>query len=136
MPNEPNEKAPVQPETRFERVGTENAHVDMVHPEADGFKEKVTPIKPDNGVFFFKCACGGIHLRHAGYAKVMVPFIKAGGKKEVAMQEERVMVCVACKNCYIWNGEQMYDVTESIDLKAWEKSEVELNKATGPGGEC
>lgn len=107
-----------------------------VHPEAEGFREKVTPKKPNEDVFFFKCKCGGIHLRHAGYAKVMVPFIKAGGKKEVAMQEERVMVCVACKKCYIWNGEQMYDVTDKIDLKAWEKTEREAHKATGPGGDC
>jgi len=24
----------------------------------------------------------------------------------------------------------------TLDLKAWEKSEKELDKATGPGGEC
>ncbi len=106
------------------------------HPDAEGFKEKVTPKKPDENMFFFKCSCSGIHYRHAGYVKTLIPFIKPGGVKEVVADSRQVMVCVACKNCYVWAGEQMYDVTEQIDLNAWEKAEVELNAATGPGGEC
>lgn len=35
-----------------------------------------------------------------------------------------------------WINEQMYDVTDQIDLKAWEKTEKEAQAATGPGGQC
>ena len=108
-----------------------------VHPEADGFREKCTPKKPDEGLFFFKCAgCGGIHYRHAGYVEVFIPFLKAGGAKEMVKDQRHVMVCVGCRRSYVWAGEQMYEVTDRIDLNAWEKSEVELHKATGPGGDC
>ena len=115
---------------------TTAASMDMVHPANEGFREKVTPKKPGRDIFFFKCSCGGLHMRHAGYLNIMVPWLKPGGLKEVAMREERVMVCVACKKCHIWDGEQMYDVTDKIDLKAWEKTEREAYKATGPGGDC
>ncbi len=106
------------------------------HPDAEGFKEKVTPKKPDDDLFLFTCACGGIHYRHAGYVKALIPFIEQGGQKKIVTDNHQVLVCVACKNCYVWAGSQMYDVTDRIDLKAWEKAEVELQAATGPGGEC
>ena len=108
----------------------------QVHPQADGFREKSTPKKPDDGLFFFKCECGGIHYRHAGYVEVFIPFLKAGGSKELVKDQRHVMVCVKCRRSYIWAGEQMYEVTDQIDLAAWEKTEVEMQKATGPGGDC
>jgi len=52
------------------------------------------------------------------------------------MSPQQVMVCVKCKHSYIWVSEQMYDVTEHVDLNAWEKTEKEAHKATGPGGQC
>ncbi len=106
------------------------------HPNGPGFKEKVTPKEPGEELFMFTCACGGIHYRHAGYVKTLIPFIEQGGAKKIVTDNLQVMVCVACKNCYVWTGQQMYDVTKRIDLKAWEKAEVELDAATGPGGEC
>ena len=30
----------------------------------------------------------------------------------------------------------MYDITDRIDLEAWEELEREMEKCTGPGGEC
>lgn len=29
-----------------------------------------------------------------------------------------------------------YDVTDKIDMDAWDKAERELHRATGPGGQC
>ena len=108
---------------------------DIVHPDKDGFKERVTAKKPED-INMFKCKCGKVHFRHAGYIQTMVPFMRAGSDKRIALTEERVMICVSCKKSYIWVNEQMYDVTSHIDLEAWEDFEVEAQKVTGPGGEC
>jgi len=108
----------------------------LVHPDAEGFVERVTPKKPPENVHFFKCTCGSIHYRHAGYVKTMDPFMRSGGEKRVHVADRQVMVCVNCKNAYIWENEQMYDITDQIDLKAWERTEKEAQAATGPGGQC
>jgi len=111
--------------------------MDLVHPGNEGFVERVTPKKPDESIFLFKCKnCGKTHFRHAGYVMTMLPFMRSGGEKRVNLEEMRVMVCVSCKNCFVWINEQMYDITDQIDLQAWEKTEKEAHKATGPGGEC
>ena len=109
---------------------------DLVHPSAEGFVERVTPKKPDETVFFFKCKCGHGHFRHAGYVQTMLPFLRAGGEKRVGVDDYRVMVCVKCRKSYIWLNEQMYDVTEHVDMEAWEAFEKVAHKATGPGGQC
>lgn len=110
---------------------------DLVHPENEGFVERVTPKQPDETIFFFKCKkCQGTHFRHAGYMQNLSPFMRAGGEKRVSMESLPVKVCVSCKSCFVWINEQMYDVTDQIDLKAWEKLEREMHKATGPGGDC
>ena len=115
---------------------SENTSNELVHPANEGFKERVSPKKTDDTIFFFKCKCGGHHFRHAGYMEVMLPFMRAGGEKRVGMDQTAVKVCVACRKCYIWLNEQMYEVTDKIDLNAWERAERELHKATGPGGQC
>ncbi|MFL6229320.1 MAG: hypothetical protein ACJ741_11125 [Pyrinomonadaceae bacterium] len=110
---------------------------DLVHPQNAGFVERVTPKKPTADVFFFECAtCKGSHFRHAGYAEIMLPFLKPGGEKRVEMVSEPVKICVKCKAAYVWVAGQMYDVTDKIDLAAWEKTEKEAHAATGPGGQC
>lgn len=103
--------------------------------ESSGFKEIATPKSPD-GLALFKCACGGMHFRHAGYVETQLPFIQSEGKKRISTASEAVKICVACKNAYIWIGESVYDVTSQIDLKAWERTEKEAHRATGPGGDC
>lgn len=47
----------------------------LVHPNAEGFVERVTPKTPSETVYFFKCSCGKGHFRHAGYMKSMLPFM-------------------------------------------------------------
>ena len=108
-----------------------------VHPDGEGFKERVTPKQPDENLFLFKCRkCEGVHFRHAGYVTLMLPFLRAGGEKRVGCDDVRVMVCVKCKSAWAWITDQMYDLTDKIDLEAWEKTEKEAHKATGPGGQC
>lgn len=115
-----------------------------VSPNAEGFVEKITPQEPGENLFLFKCptkhedgkVCGHVHYRHAGYVKVMLPYLKPGNVKEMIVDNHSVMVCVLCKHCYVWAGGQMYDVTKHIDLTAWEKLEKEMYRATGPGGDC
>jgi hypothetical protein len=110
---------------------------DLVHPEASGFVERVTPCPPPDNVYFFKCtSCGHSHFRHAGYLQTMLPFMRSGGEKRVGLESYQVMVCVKCRRAYAWINEQMYDVTDQVDMKAWEKFEKEAQQATGPGGEC
>lgn len=106
---------------------------------SDEFAESITPkkIKDSSDLFLFRCPeCKGVHFRHAGYLETMMPFIRADKQKRVDTYDNKVMVCVKCRKCYIWCNEQAYDVSTLIDLEAWEKAERELNRATGPGGEC
>jgi len=113
------------------------ANENLVHPDNEGFVDKVTPKTPNDDIFFFKCKkCGGSHFRHAGYMESMAPFIRPGNEKRVSVVSEPVKICVKCKSAFVWINEQMYDVTDQIDLEAWEKTEQEAHKATGPGGQC
>jgi hypothetical protein len=112
---------------------------ELVHPQNDGFIEKITPKKTKDNVFLFECPnkkCKSIHFRHAGYVKSMLPFLRSNGEKQIDVVEKQVMICVKCRKAYVWLNEQMYDVSDRIDLKAWEKFEKEAHRATGPGGEC
>jgi hypothetical protein len=118
---------------------------DAVHPNADGFRERITAKEPDNKVFLYECQNDkcltpsgkrSIHFRHAGYVKNMLPYLKPGGEKRVGLDNLSVMVCVKCRRSYVWIFDQMYDVTDRVDLEAWEKFEVEAHRATGPGGDC
>src|SRR5947208_3609453 len=110
---------------------------DLVNPKTEGFAERVTPKKPNNDVFFFECfGCKGTHFRHAGYVEIMLPFMRPGNERRVGMDSLPVKICVKCKNAYVWINEQMYDVTDKIDLTAWEHTEREMHRATGPGGQC
>lgn len=110
---------------------------DLVHPQAEGFAELVTHKDPPETMHFMHCPkCDGVHYRHAGYVNIMLPFLKAGGDKRVALEEQRVLICVACRASFIWANEQAYSMDQHIDVAAWEKSEKEAHKATGPGGQC
>jgi hypothetical protein len=68
--------------------------------------------------------------------RIMLPYIKAGGEKRITAEPYQVMVCVKCKKASIWVDDQMYDVTDRVDLQAWAKTEKEAHAATGPGGNC
>lgn len=125
-------------EERLEKVveSTPKSH-DLVHPDAEGFVQMVTPKQAGDDLFMFKCAkCGHSHFRHAGYMQTFLPYLRPGGKKEMVQESRQVMICVKCKSAYIWVSEQMYDVTDKVDLQAWEETEKEAHKATGPGGQC
>ena len=116
-----------------------NTGIAGIHPEQEGFIKRITPVKPkeEEGVFLFKCPnCAGIHFRHAGYVRSLVPFIRAGDERRINADSVAVHICVKCKTAVVWINEQMYDITDQIDLKAWEATEKEAHKATGPGGEC
>lgn len=110
---------------------------ELVSMTQDDFTKAVTPKPPTDEMFFFKCPeCGNLHFRHAGYMETLMPFIRASGEKKVCAESYQVKVCTKCKKCFIWYCEQMYDVTDKIDLKAWTKTEKEMQEATGPGGNC
>jgi len=104
-------------------------------------------------LFLFKCEkkvgkvrkkiCGNVHFRHAGYVEMMIPYVRpdsdAKTKKEIgkiARDSFQVLVCTKCRSCYIYYEAKFWDITEHIDIKAWEKAEKELHKTTGPGGQC
>ena len=108
---------------------------EMIHPDKEGFKERITA-KSTEDIHMFKCSCGKVHFRHAGYIQTMLPFMRAGNEKRISLENHQVMICIGCKKSYIWVNEQMYDVTKHIDLEAWEDFEVEAYKTTGPGGQC
>ena len=110
---------------------------ELCHPDAEGFKEKVTPKNIDDAdnIFILECTCGHTHFRHAGYLQMVLPYVSSEGKR-VSKDTHQVMVCIKCKKCYVWVGSQFYDVNSKVDLKAWDEAERELNEATGPGGEC
>ena len=112
---------------------------ELVKWENEAFEQYVTPKKLNKSakeLFLFRCDCSNLHFRHAGYMEAVMPFVRPDGQKKVSKDSYVVQVCTQCRACYIWLNEQMYDVTEMIDLKAWEKAERELHQATGPGGQC
>lgn len=117
--------------------------LEVVKVTNPGFIEKVTP-KDSKDLMLLLCSktpkdkekCGGIHFRHAGYVQTMLPFMRPNQDKKVELTSYQVMVCVKCKTCYVWAYDQLYDVTDRVDLNAWEATERELHKATGPGGQC
>lgn len=106
---------------------------------AEDFEKAVTPkvLEGPEEMFLFQCTeCGGVHFRHAGYIETLLPYVRADKQAKVDSGSYQVKVCVKCRRCFVWYNEQMYDVTDLIDLDAWEKAEKDLHKATGPGGEC
>lgn len=102
-----------------------NIEVEGGHP----YRTAPPPEEPKN-------LCNGVHFRHAGYIHTMLPFMRSNQEKKVELQQYQVMVCVKCRASYVWVYDQLYDVSEHIDLEAWEKLEKEAHKATGPGGQC
>jgi hypothetical protein len=92
-----------------------------------------------NNMLIFQCKCGNRHFRHAGYMHTAFPWVKTSADEpegKVSNDQKTVMVCTDCKTPFVWNDGKFWDMTGFIDVKIWEKTEVELNKATGPGGEC
>jgi len=104
----------------------------------EGFSEKVKPkrITDPKELFIFTCECGAVHFRHAGYIEILMPFMRADKTKNVSKDGVEVNICVKCRRSYIWVNEQMYEVSDLIDVKAWEKFEKVAHKATGPGAQC
>lgn len=105
---------------------------------SENVKSRVAPVVVEDvsELFMFQCTCESIHYRHAGYIKTLVPFSKPNKEQKVESHDHSVLVCTQCKKCYIWMDAKMYDVTKLIDLEAWDKTEREMHKATGPGGQC
>jgi len=87
-------------------------------------------------ILMFNCECGNVHFRHAGYVEVLVPWVNSSKVGKVGKDSLQVMVCTRCRKAYVYLNDKMYDVTDHIDLKAWEKTEKEMQSATGPGGDC
>lgn len=107
--------------------------------DSSDFEKCIKPqvIEEKDELFMFQCSgCQNIHFRHAGYIEMLMPFIRSDGEKKISKDGYQVHVCTKCRKCFIWLNERMRDVTNLIDLKAWEKAEKDLNRATGPGGEC
>ena len=93
-------------------------------------------------LMLYKCPnCRGVHFRHAGYVEQMTPYIAlepdmAVNSVKSSTNSLQVKVCVACKFAFVDIKGKMFDISKHIDLSAWEKTEKEMTKATGPGGEC
>ena len=120
------------------KIRMEENEIQPVHPDNKGFREKITPkpLAEEKDVFFFKCSCGKCHFRHAGYMEILVPFVRPGDERCVAKETKQVKICVSCRKSYVWINEQMYDVTDLIDVNAWAEFEDEIHDAVGPGGDC
>ncbi len=117
----PNQKLPV-----VDPLG--NAMLDVAK---NGVNENIE----DCPSIFLVCDCGKTHFRHTGYMETIVPYVAADGGK-LAQDSHPVKTCCSCRKSYVNIGPKVYNVTEQIDIKAWEKFEKEAHKATGPGGEC
>lgn len=84
---------------------------------------------------FLVCDCGKTHFRHTGYIETITPYVAQDGGKTIN-ESHPVKTCVSCRKSYVNIGPKTYDVTDKIDLNAWEKFEKEAHKSTGPGGQC
>lgn len=103
----------------------------------------VKKLKSFDDMIVFTCpgtykrkTCGNAHFRHAGYMEFLIPWVKPNKDKKIQNDSAQVKICTKCKSAYVYMNDVFYDVTDQIDLKAWEKTEKEMQKATGPGGEC
>ena len=85
---------------------------------------------------FMKSECGNPHFRHAGYMEAIVPYMKPTKEGQISTSSLEVKVCTVCKSCYVYVDNHFYNVTDDIKLDAWEETEKEMQKATGPGGQC
>ena len=112
-------------------------------PKSNSMVKKVKNF--DKEYLVFKCTaktgllkgkCNNKHFRHAGYMEFLVPFIKSNKEGKVQTDSVEVKVCTKCKSCYIYMDNHFVDVTDEIELDAWEATEKELHKTTGPGGQC
>ena len=137
-------KEEVEVKKRGRKSKEENVDVSEIGA-VEVFKTKSLVQKLENldDMFIFVCPgkyrrkmCGNSHFRHAGYMQFLVPWMKPSGERKISNDSVQVMVCTRCKSAYVYMNDVFYDVTDKIDLKAWEKSEKQLQKATGPGGEC
>ncbi len=100
-------------------------------------QEKFTKKLADADIFVIKCPkCGAVHFRHAGYIEASIPFVSPKSGESLAVDSLPVKICVKCKSAHVIHGDKIIDVTEHIDLDAWEKAEKEAHLATGPGGQC
>jgi len=84
---------------------------------------------------FLECECGKKHFRHAGYLETIVPFVSGDGGK-ICNDSHAVKTCCSCRKSYVAIGSKVYDVTDQVDIDAWEKFEKVAHKTTGPGGQC
>lgn len=115
-----------------------NAMAEMPAVTSDPFTQAVKPVVLTDAkdMFMFRCTCGNVHMRHAGYINLMFPFVGPNKVAKIEKHSHQVNVCTQCKKSYIWHDNKMYDVTALIDLQAWDKTEREMQHATGPGGNC
>lgn len=105
--------------------------------------KQLTPIpvkvlEDSDDLRLFACPnCGKVHFRHAGYLEPQTVYANPDKDELKVMTDSKpVKLCVNCKHAYINVESITYDVTKFIDLNAWEKTEKEAHKATGPGGQC
>lgn len=121
------------------RVDKESAELITLKKDSE-MGQKITPIvldKKQSDLFFFQCSgCGGRHFRHAGYMEMLLPYIRSDQSKHMGNDAEPVKVCCKCRKCFLWVNNQVYDVTDLVDLEAWIELEKDMHKATGPGGNC
>jgi len=101
----------------------------------------VTELESTDELLLLKCPkCQAVHFRHAGYMHPLakMDFVSASQTVEtdITTTAVQVMICVNCKTSIINHAGKIKDVTKHVDLNAWEKTEKEAHKATGPGGEC
>lgn len=88
-------------------------------------------------LFLLHCPnCDSIHFRHAGYVEVVVPYTEKENEVKTITASQPVKMCVECKHSFFQNDGRLYDVTNKIDLNAWETTEKMMHKVTGPGGQC
>ena len=103
----------------------------------------VQKLEDIDDMIVFKCPnkyrrkpCGNTHFRHAGYMEFLIPYVRANKERKIQNDSIQVKICTKCKSAFVYMNDVFYDVTDQIDIKAWEKTEKEMQKATGPGGEC
>lgn len=99
--------------------------------------EFVSKVENTNDLFLLKCPKdGNVHFRHAGYVYPMTPYVDPKRGAQVSSVQTPVMVCTTCKSVLFYFDSKFHDITSHTDLEAWDKTEKEMHKATGPGGDC
>lgn len=106
-------------------------------------KEVYISKKELNELALVKCPkCKGVHFRHAGNVLTYRMYVRHdqkkvdGDREEIETQGNYVYVCIDCGNPWVMLSGELFDGTEFIDVKRFDKVSKALQEETHTDPHC